>query len=454
MNYIKKILNNRIVKNSLTLINGTIIAQAINILMSPVLSRLYLPGDYGNYSSIVAIVAITSIIATLKFDLAIMDKENDKVKTKNTYYLAMISNLIISVIVMMLGIIISVLELNILDMTISKSIIIGIITFLSATNTIVNVWLNKYDAYKVIRNNRIIHSITYAVTLIVGGIFKLDYLGLIISLMASYIVQFVYVYAYLFGNTDFNNYKLNKTEIISQFKKYRKFPKYQMPALLLNSASTQLPIIMFTELISSTVSGWYAMTVKIINLPMTIVGQAMGDIYFKEASEIKSRDGMERLKQFTYNTYKKLLVLGIIPIGLLIGYGDILFKFVLGEEWYMAGIYAMILAPWYYVVFVTSPLTHIFVILDKQKNNLILNIMFLLSRIISIVLGIYLFAESSLHIIILFATIGFILWLLVTGYVLKLVGVKMRKSILISLSTLIIGATIISLPRIISYLIV
>jgi len=115
----------------------------------------------------------------------------------------------------------------------------------------------------------------------------------------------------------------------------------------------------------------------------------------------------------------------------------------------MSGIYAMLLGPWYYMVFITSPLSHIFVILDKQKNNLVLNIIVLISRILSITLGIYMFNKESIMVIVIFALIGFLLWLFTNSYVLKLVGIKIKQSIPRALLTLILGTIIISIPRII-----
>ena len=451
MNFIKQILNNRIVKNSITLINGTIIAQIINIIISPLISRLYGPGNFGNYSNIVAIISITSIIATLKYDLAIMDRENDEYIAKNTYYLAMFSNTIISLLIILLGIFLSIFK--IFAFSFFDYIIIGLITFFSASNIILNVWLNRSGHYKVIRNNKIIYSVFYAILSVVCGYLGFEYYGLIFSLLFSYIIQFIYIYAFLLVKTDFGQYKFSMVNIKYLAKKYIKFPKFQMPAMLLNSASTQLPVILFTNLISSTVSGWYALTVKIINLPMTIIGQALSDIYFKEASLLKGEQKYERLKEFTYNTYKKLLVIGIIPIGIIIGYGDILFEFVFGSQWYMSGVYAMLLAPWYYMVFVSSPLSHLFVILDKQKSNLILNIVVLVSRILSIIMGIYFFGRESIMVIVIFATIGFALWVFANGYILKLIGISFKKTIPVSLTVLLMGASIISLPRIVMFLI-
>ena len=51
-------------KNVLTLITGTSVAQAIPIALSPVLTRLYTPEDFGILYLFVSISAVFSSIAT------------------------------------------------------------------------------------------------------------------------------------------------------------------------------------------------------------------------------------------------------------------------------------------------------------------------------------------------------------------------------------------------------
>ena len=64
-------------RNVLTLFTGTAIAQAIPILISPILTRLYSPNDFGIFSAYLAIVSILGLFATWKFELAIpLEKED------------------------------------------------------------------------------------------------------------------------------------------------------------------------------------------------------------------------------------------------------------------------------------------------------------------------------------------------------------------------------------------
>ena len=66
-------------KNILLVIIGTAITQLIPILISPILTRIYLPEDFGIYSVYLAITSIIGVIATARYENAIVlaEKEED-----------------------------------------------------------------------------------------------------------------------------------------------------------------------------------------------------------------------------------------------------------------------------------------------------------------------------------------------------------------------------------------
>ena len=71
-------IKSALLKRALVLINGSIIAQAIPILISPILTRLYSPEDFGKYGVFLAIIGILNPIITLRYELAIMLKVKEK----------------------------------------------------------------------------------------------------------------------------------------------------------------------------------------------------------------------------------------------------------------------------------------------------------------------------------------------------------------------------------------
>ncbi len=75
---ISRIKENEFLKNVLTLVSATGVAQAIALLIYPVLSRIYTPAEHGLFALYMSIISITAIMSTGKYELATMLPEKDE----------------------------------------------------------------------------------------------------------------------------------------------------------------------------------------------------------------------------------------------------------------------------------------------------------------------------------------------------------------------------------------
>jgi len=74
----KLIPQSRYARNVITLMTGTGLAQAIPVAISPILTRLYSPEDFGTFAVYMAVVSIASVLVTGRYELAIMLPKNDR----------------------------------------------------------------------------------------------------------------------------------------------------------------------------------------------------------------------------------------------------------------------------------------------------------------------------------------------------------------------------------------
>jgi O-antigen/teichoic acid export membrane protein len=179
---------------------------------------------------------------------------------------------------------------------------------------------------------------------------------------------------------------------------------------LLNTASSQLPVILFASLFSSAAAGFYSLSHRILTLPSTLIGRSVGDVFLERGA--RARNTPEELSRVTLEIYRKLLLIGAICMSFVAFYGDILFPFVFGKEWIEAGVYAKWLSIWIVFNLAYSPISTVYNILERQGEFLLLNVLFLLSRICVFAIGFYLGVSENL-IIILFSVAGALYYLFV-----------------------------------------
>src|SRR5690606_3954196 len=112
---------------------------------------------------------------------------------------------------------------------------------------------------------------------------------------------------------------------------------------------TLLIILLLSNYFGGVVVGFYAFTVRILKVPVGVIGSSLSQVFFQRASEQYTE------KKKLYPLVKKAvftLILTGFPLFLCIFlFGEDLFRFAFGEDWNTAGKYARILTPWLFIGF-------------------------------------------------------------------------------------------------------
>ena len=90
---------NSFVRNSSLLVGGTLTAQILLVAASPILTRLYSPSDFGLLGVYTSMLAITLLLSSLRFDIAIPLPEED-VEAANLVALSLIIVVLVSLIIL------------------------------------------------------------------------------------------------------------------------------------------------------------------------------------------------------------------------------------------------------------------------------------------------------------------------------------------------------------------
>jgi len=369
-------------RNILILMTGTTIAQAIPIAISPILTRIYTPEDFGVFALFVAIASIFGSIANGRYELAIMLPKKDE-DAINIFALGFIVTFTISIFLFLLVLFFNEYFVNLLN---NKEIgvwlyFIPIAVFFTGVFNILNYFNNRRKNYKDIRNATIMKSIVLAVIQLSVGFIKQGAAGLI----SGQIVSNIFANIRLFKNIIKDKILISKVsglKIIAVAKRYRDFPKYSMWAGLLNAMSQHLTNIFISVLYSVGTLGFYSLVQRVLGMPSALIGGSIGQVFFQQAIKEKQNTG-KAIKTFN-STVKKLIIIGLPFFGALFFIVEDLFAFVFGEEWRIAGSYAQIMTLYFFVSFISAPLAITMSVFEKQKQALFVNIILITSSVVLI----------------------------------------------------------------------
>ena len=342
---------------------GAIFAQAIPISIIPILTRIFTPKDFGLLALYGAFVSILSVIATGRYEIAIMlPKEDDDARL-----LLQASTFIAFFIALIISIPLVTFNSEIASFLGNEEIapwlyFVPVSVFFTGTYQALTYWNNRQKKFKNTAISRVnqsffqgISQTGFGYSKVTGGLIFGQLIGITSSLI--YLLGKDQTYKKIYKNLD-------KQEITEQLIKYKKFPKYSIIGSVCDASAIQMPILIITKFYSNSITGFFSLTFRILNIPTAIISSAIGQVLFQKVVEI-SHTAPEKLNNYIIKIFFLLFLIYLPTVPILSLWGAPIFGFVFGDEWRQAGVYAGYLAIAVAIRFAVSPLS---AVLGLEKN--------------------------------------------------------------------------------------
>lgn len=427
-------------------VGGTFIAQLVNIVILPILSRIYSPADFGVMAVYSSIIYILSEVSGFRYHFAIPMPKQQRYAYA-LVYLSFVMQIVFVIIMLITFLFVGnyILEkVSMGDIAKYKLLIpIGVLGI--GCYNILTQWSIREGFFSVIGKTRITQSVSGILVKVGLGYFGFRPLGLLIG---TVIGQAGGIYTLLLAHIKkkgFPAFKIN--DIRKVCLKYRKFPLYNTWFGLINTLGGQIPVMMLSSFWGATETGLFTMASTLLSLPTTFVGQAIAQVFIQRASRARHSGNLSKL---TFSTFIILMQMGLFPIFFISFWGAALFSFFLGNKWGISGEYALILSPWLAIAFVYSPLSVLYVILERHESAVLSEVFYLLLRVLSLWIG-AVFYSSALISVLLFSAVGFVVLFIRIVYILKMTGNNIKSTLFKSI-TIMIEATLLSvIPYLLHY---
>ncbi len=365
-------------RKALALMSGSVLAQAMQALMLPVLARLYLPADFGLLGTFLAALAILSVVANLGFEMTLMLPDDDR-EARGLLTLSFRACGVTFLISALLAAAISPAWLAgiglggpagwhwLLPLSVAMEGVIQPLGFM----------LNRHGAYRALTETRVLRALFSLVVSLAGGWLEMGFPALLAGHFAGQVAQMIWSWVC------FRRLKLpesgNRPAWQVLASRYRDFLAYGVPSAWLNVASKQVIYFLFPVHFGESATGQFAKAERILNLPPGLLSMTVGRVFFEEASRV-ARESPEELASLTLKTARQVALLSLPLLLVLLIWGPELFGFVLGEVWTEAGHFARWMAPWLFLTMIASPLSYLIDIRRKLRPFLFYNLILFVSR--------------------------------------------------------------------------
>jgi O-antigen/teichoic acid export membrane protein len=413
-------------RNVVTLMTGTTLAQALAILVAPILTRLYGPGDYGVSALYGSILGIFTVAACWRYELAIVLPEKDE----DAANVLALSILICFIMAALSFILVALFRIPLAQLLGAPELapwlwFMPLSLIAAGLFQAFNYWSTRRKQFKRLAARTITQStVTAGVQLGAGAILHPGPGGLIGGSIFGQLVATVQLACQIAkdeGSLIISN--INRKDFKRVLVRYKRFPLFDSWASMLNTASTMLPALLLGYFFSPTVVGHYTLGYQVLAMPMGLVGSSIAQVFFPKAAEARHSGNLDQL---ALDMFKRLLTIGFVPILLIAIVAPNLFTIIFGERWWIAGVFVRWLSLWMLFVFISSPISTIYTVLERQREFLIVNFIMFTTRLLALIIGGI--KGNVLLTIALFGITSTVLYIFNCTYILYMAGVTLRKT--------------------------
>jgi O-antigen/teichoic acid export membrane protein len=340
---------------ALALAGGTAMAQAVPILVSPVLTRLYTPHDFGQLSLFTALVSSVGMAASGRYDMAMLLPRR-WVPARHLFGLAVWVSAAFCAAYMLLLLIAPAIARGLLG---AEGLggwlyVVPFALFVTAARTTLGYWANRAANFRALVKAQWVQTVLAAVISLTLGAAGSGFAGLLLGNIAGVLgaaLMLLLVFRGEFGRPTLA-WTRSKAALARRFRDY---PLYSASSAIVDGVTLTLPVFFLAHHFPASTLGYYALVVRVANAPLSFVSSAVAQVNLKKVVQLLHERAsvpahLVRLSAF-------LALFAAVPALILFATAPWLFGHLFGPAWEEAGSYLQILMPSLAVRFVGTTLS-------------------------------------------------------------------------------------------------
>lgn len=396
---IKKYRSSHIVRNFLTLFSSNVISQFLALIIYPIVTRFYSPSDFGSFSLFLSIAGVLTILSTIRYESAILlpRRHNDAAAL---FDLTVISNIFVNLIAFLIILNFRTQIVHLLNAPKLSEwlLLLPLYVLTSGFWQSWNHWLNRTQKYSKIATFNITQSSATSSLKLFFGYINFSG-GLILASVSGSLIALIY--NILHKRTDLIHlFRFNKKRMLKVGFEQKNFPLFTLPHAVINYLGGNLPILLLAPFFPSSLIGYFGLTMAIAFTPITLLTSAMYQVLFQHLNE--KRLHKDPIYPFIKQYLTKIVFLFLPFFVLLFFFAPMIIHVLLGSKWIEVGNYIVILLPWFFLTLITSPLSFISALFQKQKIAMWIEGTYTIARTGALFLGIF---QKNFHLALLLFSI-------------------------------------------------
>ena len=340
----------------LKLVGGTGLAQMILLATTPIVTRIYTPGDFAILGLFMSFLGVALVFATMKLDFGIISARTDE-EADYLLFLSLALSVLVGVtsIVALYGLrrwgVIGFAQLPLYSVP-----LIGPSITLTASFFSMRQWASRHTQFSALSRCIVGQGAGRGFSQVGFGFLQFGWMGLV---LAELVARFV-ANAMLIKNAwptlvrVWRSFQIRRLRVV--FRRNYRFPLFCVPSTLVDTVAMALTAPLLIAFFGMAIGGAYVLIHRVLSLPISLFGRNVSDVFHQRLARCAHRGDGAALRLLD-RTVLRLFLMSCIPIVLLFLFAESLVPLILGPNWVDAGIIASAIAPWLLAQFVITPVS-------------------------------------------------------------------------------------------------
>lgn len=396
-----------------TLMTGAVVAQAVPILLSPLLSRIYDPEDFAAFAVFMAVNAVISVVGAGRYDQAIMLPRD----TEDSVSIVALAWIVLTTVCTVLGLLIAASYGNLPDAWIKALhgdwlYLLPVAVFVSASFQILSNWNNRCGRFRRLALSRAAQGSVGGFAQCGMGFAGLHATGLIWGWLSGQVIGFFMLLRTNLPSLQEGFKDVSLARLAANARTYRRFPLLSTWGSLFDSGGSMMALLVVSHTFSSTVTGLFSFTLRVLAIPLFLISNALAQVLYQRIAHMNNEDSTKILP-YVLRAAAVLTFIAVPFVIVLALYGVELFTFVFGARWSDAGRYAGLLSLAVGIRFIVSPLTVVLSLNHNVKSSVQWQVLYFCSITVTLWLGNGLPIEDFLKLYVVHELVLFALYFIV-----------------------------------------
>lgn len=347
----------------LTVLAGSATGYGVNLLLTPVISRLFTPETFGLFSAVTALTSVFVGVSTFRLEVR-SQSLSDETEARDLLRLAVVAALAwATVITLVMGTLFLLWPFSPWWLTTGPLVALASLQLIGIAS-----W-TRQRRYRAVGLATMVQGAATGLIQVGLGWVSGGPGSLLSGFGAS---RLVWLGALRRGRQPGRTLR-------ATWMRSRHFAAVSGGSALVNSAASQLPILLPSVMLGQVEAGFLAMAIRVFVAPLSIVGQAAATANVGEVGRLL-RQGNEGVGRLVRSSVRDLFLLGVGPCSLVAVGGIWAVPIALGPQWSPVGPVMALLSAGALLQFCVSPLSQVLNLTDRARWLLVWD----LARLVSV----------------------------------------------------------------------